>query len=414
MTYRHSTCTLPRFGPALLCPVFAVLVLAVSGCATQPYQYDNAQSRSVRDRAIIQTEGDLTISASVPGEDEATAIFGVPMYKRGIQPVWLEVENSSEEFLRFALSSVDREYFSPLEVAYMHKSGFSKQARAEMEQRFYDSAMPRIIPPGESRSGYVFTHTRPGTKSFNVDLYGNDDDVSFAFFVTVPGFVPDHQAVNFKDLYQADELKHYDLDGFRSALTERQWITTSESGEPGLPVSIVIVANGLDALKALLRAGWYEQPDTRDSVDTETAHYMFGRLPDASFRIKRSDKSERNELYVWQTRMRVNGEIVWMGRIVNFIGQRNQIRQVLFGARIDPDIDQGRDYFMQNMWYSGCLDQLAWLRSADAVPMDSLASDFNGAEYFTDGYLAITWLSGDPVSLVETTNAGWDRPPHRQ
>ena len=393
---------------------FPAVLLLVTACATQPYQHESALSSSVRQRAVIQSEGDLTVSASVPSEQEATAIFGVPMYKRGIQPVWLEVKNNTDGFLRLTLSSVDAEYFSPLEVAYMHKSGFSKEARTEMERYFYESAIQRHVPAGESSSGFVFTHASPGTKSFNVDLYGANTDYSFAFFVTVPGFEPDHQAVKFRDLYPADELQNYDLDGFRSALAERQWMTSSESGEPGLPVSIVIVANGLDALKALLRAGWYEQPANRDITETRTAHYMFGRLPDATFRTKRNDQSDRNQLYVWQTRMRVNGEIVWMGRIVNFIGQRNQIRQALFGARVDPDIDQGRDYFVQNMWYSGSLEQLGWLRWGDPIAVDAPARDFSDAEYFSDGYVAIAWLFGDPVSLVETTNTNWDQPPHRQ
>jgi len=394
--------------------LLSAALFLLAACATRPYQYDGALSSSVRDRAITESAGLVSVSASVPGEDETTSIFGVPMYERGIQPVWIEVVNNSDEFLRFAVSSIDPEYFSPLEVAYMYKKGFSKEARAEMEQQFYNSAMPRLVPAGETRSGYVFTHSRPGTKSFNVDLYGNSGDYSFAFFVTVPGFVPDHQAVNFKDLYTADELKDYNLEGFRAALDEQQWFTTSETGEPGLPVSIVIVADGLSVLKALLRAGWYEQPDTRDQLDTQTAHYMFGRLPDASFRINRGDKSERNELYLWQTPMRVDGEVVWMGRIAHFIGQKNQIRQVLFGAQIDPNVDEGRDYFMQNMWYSQNLEQLAWLQMSDTVPIAEPASDFNNSPYFTDGYLAVIWLSGEPVSLVETLRVDWDSQPHKR
>jgi len=392
----------------------AAAFVLLSACATQPFQYDSALSSAVKGRAITETTGEVTVSTSVPGEEETTSIFGVPMYERGIQPVWIEVVNNSDDFLRLALSSIDREYFSPIEVAYLHRKGFSKSARAEMERRFYDSAMPRSIPAGESRSGYVFTHANPGTKSFNVDLYSNANDYSFAFFVTVPGFIPDHQAVSFKDLYSEEEFRNYDLTGFRTALSEQQWFTKSKSGQPGLPVSVVIVANGLDTLKALLRAGWYEQPDTRDLVDAQTAHYMFGRLPDASFRTRRDDKSERNELYVWQTPLRVNGEVVWMGRIVHFIGQRNQIRQVLFGARIDPNVDEGRNYFMQNIWYSQSLEQLAWLEMSDPVPIDEPARDFNDTEYFTDGYLAVAWLSGEPVSLIETTRVDWDSQPHRK
>jgi hypothetical protein len=388
--------------------------MLVSACATKTYRYDDTLSLSIPQRAVVQSVDQLTVSASVPGEDETAALFGVPLYKRGIQPVWIEVDNQSDEFMRLALTSIDREYFAPLEVAYMFRKGFSKESRKAMEQRFYQSAMSRRIPPGETRSGYVFTHSSPGTKSFNVDLYGNEGDASFTFFVTVPGFVPDYREVDFKALYPPDEVEDLDLSGFRAALSEREWNTTSFSGQPGLPISVVIVGEGLDVLKALLRAGWYEQPSSRDIVDKSTAHYLFGRLPDASFRIKRSDESERNELWVWQAPMRVDGAAVWLGRIAHFIGQKNQIRQVLFGARIDPDIDEGRNYFLQNTWYSQSLAQTAWLKVNPPVSIQAPARDFNDTEYFCDGYIAIAWLSGDPFSMVKTTQVGWDIPPHRQ
>lgn len=393
------------------------LVLALfllSACATKPYQYESTLSFPVTDRVIVQSENGLTVSTSVPTEDETRRLFGVPLYNRGIQPVWIKVENQSDEHVRFALSSIDRDYFSPLEVAYIHKKGFSKKARTDMERRFYETGMPRHIPAGETRSGYVFTHASPGTKSFNVDLYGNGSDHNFAFFVTVPGFVPDHQEVNFKNLYSHDELLNYDLSGFRNALMEQQWTTYSETGQPGLPISLVIVGNGLDTLKALLRAGWYEQPSVREIADKSKAHFMFGRLPDASFGIKRSDKSERNELYLWQSPIRVNGMPVWMARVTHFIGQKTQIQQVLFGARIDPDLDEGRNYFMQNMWYSQCLDQLAWQKIIDPITVEERRTDFAGTEYFTDGYMVIAWLSGDPVSLVDTKRVNWDTAPHFQ
>jgi len=189
----------------------SIVLIAVSACANQPYHHESTHSYPIRERAVIQSEGDISISVSVPDTDEAKAIFGVPIYKRGIQPVWLEIVNNSPERLRFAPTSLDPIYFSPLEVSYMHRKGFSKEARAQMDRRFHDSAMPRQIPAGETRSGYVFTHASPGTKSFTIDLFSAGTDYSFAFFVTVPGFVPDHAEIDFKTLYTLQRLisKHF-------------------------------------------------------------------------------------------------------------------------------------------------------------------------------------------------------------
>jgi hypothetical protein len=392
-----------------------LLLLFVSSCATNSYQYERTSSFPVRERAETQTQGDISISASVPGQDEAQAIFGVPLYKRGIQPVWLEIVNNSPHWVRFAPTGVDRDYFSPLEVAYMHRKGFSKEARAQMDKRFHGSALPRQIPAGETRAGYVFTHASPGTKSFNIDIFSPGADHSFAFFVTVPGFVPDHAEVDFKSLYAQSDLLEYDDDGLRRALMETSMATKDRSGQQsGLPVGIVVVGEGSDVLKALLRAGWYESPSTRTEEQLAKAHYLFGRIPDAVFRIQRNKDKDRNELYLWLSPMRVDGKPVWMAQITHFIGQSTQLEQVLFGTRIDPNIDDGRNYFMQNMWYSQSLEQLAWLAAGKANSVENTRVDFNGAEYFTDGFQIVAWLSGVPVSLLETKNADWDDPPFSQ
>jgi len=390
--------------------IIALLIL-VSACATQSYTYQSTSSFAVRERAITQSEGKISISASVAGEDETTAIFGVPLYKRGIQPVWLEIVNNSPERIRFAPTSVDQDYFSPLEVSYMHRKGFDKKARASMDKRFHASAMPRQIPAGETRSGYVFTHTSPGTKSFNIDLFSGDTDYSFAFFVTAPGFVPDHATIDFHSLYSPSDVRDYDVDSLRKALKEMNPVSTDQTGQQaGLPTGVVIIGDGNDVLKALLRAGWYESATLKSTEQLEKAHYLFGRVPDAVFRIQRNKKHDRNELYLWMSPILVDGQSVWMAQIKHFIGQKTQLEQAIFGVRIDPDIDDGRNYFAQNMWYSQNLEQFAWLKTAPAVPIEATRTDFSGSEYFTNGYLLVTWLSGAPVSLLETRRLDWDNP----
>lgn len=391
------------------------ILLIIAACATQTYHHEYTRAFPVRELAVTQTTGAISISASVPGQDEAEAIFGVPLHKRGIQPVWLEIVNDSSDHIRFAPTSLDRDYFSPLEVAYMHRRGFTKQARAQMDQRFYNSAMPRQIPVGETRSGYVFTHFSPGTKSFNIDLFSDGADYSFAFFVTVPGFVPDHAVIDFKKLYAPSDTLNYDLSGLRNALANNTWSTTDRSGQqPGLPVTVFIVGEGIDVLKALLRAGWYESPSVQDTVQLEKAHYLFGRTPDAVFRIKRENTRDRNEMYLWMAPIQLDGQPIWMAQIAHFIGQRTQLEQSIFGSRIDPNIDDGRDYLIQNLWYSQSLSEIAWLAGNDVVVIEDPRTDFNNSEYFTDGYRIVVWPSGVPVSLLDTTRLRWDDPPFMQ
>ena len=391
---------------------FISFALLLSGCATQSYHYESTNSFPIRDRAVSETKGKITISASVPGADEAQAIFGIPIYDRGIQPVWLNIENNSEARVRFAPTGVDNDYFSPLEVAYMHRKGFTKEARSQMDQRFFRSAMPRQIPAGESRSGYVFTHASPGTKAFNVDIFSGGEDESFAFFVTVPGFVPDHQSVDFDNLYDRSEIHDYDLAGLRTGLENLPWFSTDQSGEQqGLPLGIVLVAQGIDVLKALLRAGWHESPKIHDEDQMAKANYLFGRVPDAVFRNQVGGARERNELNLWLAPMLIEGKEVWLAQIVHFIGQRTQLEQAVFGARIDPDVDEGRSYLLQNVWYAQSLEQVGWMAGSGSVSIESARFDFNSIEYFTDGYRIVIWLSGEPVSLLEARMAPIDDPP---
>ena len=393
----------------------SILLSVLSACATQSYDYQSTNSLPIRERAEIQAEGDIRILASVPSADEAAAIFGIPVYERGIQPVWLEIVNNSPERLRFAPTALDPKYFSPLEVSYMHRKGFTKEAQAQMDRRFHDSAMPRQIPAGETRSGYVFTHASPGTKSFNIDLFGANSDYGFAFFITVPGFVPDHAEVDFDKLYTPEEVHDYDLADFRDGLADMPFTTTDQSEQSsGLPVGIVIVGGGIDVLKALLRAGWHESPRIDDTDQQVKGHYLFGRVPDAVFRTQRSGKRDRNRLDLWMAPLRVDDKPVWMAQITHFIGQKTQLEQVIFGERIDPNIDDGRDYLAQNLWYSQSLGQFAWLARNDAISIENARLDFNGFEYFTDGYVNVIWLSGKPISLLETRRLSWDNPPFMQ
>ncbi len=395
--------------------VVSAFLILMSACATQPYTYESTGFQPVRDRAETQTEGEVSISASVPGEHETEAIFGVPLYNRAIQPVWLEIVNNSPERVRFAPTSLDRDYYPPLEVAYMFRKGFSKEARAKMDRYFHANAMPRQIPAGATRSGYVFTHASPGTKSFNIDLFGGDSDYSFAFFINTPGFVPDHATIDFDSLYAQSEVTDHDLSDIRMTLKSLPLMTTNQSGQQsGLPVGIAIVGNGSDVLKALLRAGWYESPRIRDEAQLERAQYLFGRIPDAVFRIQRNSDSDRNELYLWMAPMRFEGKAIWLAQISHFIGQRTRLEQAILGSRIDPDIDDGRNFFVQNMWYSQNLEQSGWLATDQVISIENARQDFNGVEYFTDGYLLVNWLSGTPVSLTDTRTLDWGRPSGEQ
>jgi len=392
-----------------------LLVFVLAACSTTSYKHESFDSFQVERRAIVQQQGAIEVRASVPSRDEAEKIFGVPIYKRGIQPVWLEITNNSADRARFVLISVDQEYFSPLEVAYMHKKYFSKQGWLDMEEYLYETAMPRQIAAGETVSGFVYTNASAGTKSFNVDVFYTGEKKArfeeFTFFIEVPGFVPDHAQVDFEGLYEASAIQDLDSDGLRSALLETPCCTTNRDGSgQGQPLNIVLIANGTELLQSLLRAGWSETSYEKDDNYLNNANYLFERPPDAVFRKSRgkSKTSERNELSLWMAPVRTDGKAVWIAQIKHAIGRLYQINEIFFGSAQDPDVDDGRNFLLQNLWYSQTLEAVAYSKTGKVVPMGNPATDFNDNPFFTDGIRIVMWLSGNPVALQDTRNMQWD------
>ncbi|MGB7453774.1 MAG: LssY C-terminal domain-containing protein [Lysobacterales bacterium] len=398
-----------KLGAALI----AILIL-LTACSVAPYKPAPLNVDVLRQRAEVQSFEPLTVKAAVPSAEESKVLFGVPLYDNGVQPVWLEITNGGDEDIRFAMVSVDPDYFSPLEVSYTLRKGFSREARAAMDKRFHNSGITRFVEPGETVSGFIFTHLSPGTKSFNVDLFGAKTMQNFAFFIQVPGFVPDHAEVDFKQLYTRNDIRELTTEEFRDSMGELSRFTTNKDGEPnGLPVNVVIVGNGIDVLRALLRAGWYESiaASSDKTVTGQETYYLYGRKPDAVFRYQRRNSVDRNELRVWLTPMRVDGEAVWLGQVTNFVGQRSYIEQVFLGAHLDPDIDDARSFLLQNIWYAQGLQSFAWSNAGESIPFDQPGTDFNGNPFFTDGFRAVLWFSGAPYSLLDTTRLNWDEVP---
>ena len=390
----------------------AFLLLLITACSATPYKHESLSDFQVEQRALTQEQGPFRVRASVPSRAEAEKIFGIPIYKRGIQPVWLEVTNNSPGHARFVVSSVDDNYFSPFEVAYMHKKLFSKQGWMDMEEYLFSTAMPRLIKAGETVSGFVYTHETNGTKNFNVDLFhagkSKSEYEEFTFFVQVPGFVPDHATVNFEKLYEENAIQDLDVDGLREALLESPCCSTNLEGNgQGKPANVVLVAKGLEVLKSLLRAGWTESSYEKSESYLNKVNYMYGRPPDAVFRKSRGKSGERNELSLWLAPLRVDGKGVWMGQVKHAIGQRYKINEIFFGSAQDPDVDDGRNFLLQNLWYSQSLTTIAFTQPGKVVPMEDPQVDFDNNPFFSDGRRIVMWLSEEPVALRETRNLRW-------
>jgi hypothetical protein len=388
--------------------VLAIALVLASACTTRSFQPAELDSVPLVERAQVQRDGEVEVRAAVPGPDETRALFGVPLYDRGIQPVWLEVTNGHVDWVRFPPVGVDRTYFSPIEVAYIHRGGFSKADRSKMEGRYSEMAMPRVIPAGESRSGFVFTHLDPGTKGFTVDIFSEATDHHFTFFIQVPGFEPDYAEVDFDALYGETRIQRLDETQLRSALETLPCCATGPDGAgPELPLNLVLVAEGEDLLQALLRARWKETALGETRSILEVKPHWDGRPADAVFRTQRRGRAAGGDLRLWLTPLRVGGTPVWLGQVTNHVGAFLGI------SRLDPDVDEARNYAMQSFWYGQGLARYAWLDGGYST--STARPDWNpfANAWFSDGYRLVLWLSGPSVALLETVYLEWDEPPAR-
>ncbi len=399
------------------------IVLTV-GCGT-PFKPRPVGEVAFKERMQTQVDGNYRVKAAVLSAEETEAVFGFALYKKGIQPIWLEIENKDDKPTWFLPFSVDPDYFPPLEVTYPYHRTFDQNYNDRIDRHFLDLAMGLYLAPGSSRAGFVFTNLELGTKSFNLDLVGDDNlPHTFTFFIPVPGMRSDHEDVDFNNLYSPGEMKSYTEVEFRKALQSMPCCTANQDGTAkGASINVVFIAGGEDLLRVLIRSGWNETASstadaaTKKKISSQIPDgyryeplerlYYFGRPQDASFREPRLEGFERNKLRLWLSPMRFEGKEVWVGQVSREYGKRSS------GGFIQKlDLDEVRSYLIQDLWYAQGLRKFAFVRVKDAESDISRPKQtFRGTTYITDGYVVIIWLAEKPISLSDVELADWELPP---
>lgn len=393
-----------------------LLLLVLAGCATRPYQANDLASAGFLQRSLVQEQDGLVISVAVPTAEETLSLTGIDLYAQGIQPVWLQVENRSDSRARVTTWSIDQDYFAPIEVAYMNRKRFSKQGYEDMQRWFHDNAMVRKIPPGESRSGLVFTQERPGSKGLNLTVIHRQTAQDFTFFVPMPGFVADFMQVDFANLYPPEEQRELTILELRDVLEgELPCCSRDSTGEKsGGPFNAVLVGTGQAVRRAMLRGGWLET-ETDDSVALRARQQLYeGRRSDAIFSQRREDGRERVVLQLWMTPWRVQGEPAWVGIVYYYldddsplswfdaeIGKGTELFRHFTRESLVADIDSAQRFLYQNLWYNGSLQKIGLVRGVGESSIDAPQTSFSGGTYFSKGFRMVAFLSEGLSALDE-------------
>lgn len=381
------------------------------------------------ERAISQTEGSVTVTVAVPSGDETQDFFGVPLYKRKIQPVWLEISNNRDATITFLPLGLDPQYFTAIESAFLGAGG-ARKTDASVRKFFFDRKIDMYIDPGEKRSGFMFTPLQEGTKSFNVDVYTEDERlINFTFFVPVPGLRLDHIDVDWDSLYPAAEIRDLDRDELIQALNAMPCCTTDKKSKgTGDPLNLVVIGNVDDVYYAFIRAGWDETEVVSISslakmgksfvsgseyrYSPVSGLYLFDRPQDVAFQKARDNINERNHLRLWMSPLRFEGVPVWVGQISRDIGVRLTAKTITT-HKVDPDVDETREYLVENLAYSQALAKLGYVDGVGPAPIDEPRGNLTGDPYFTDGKRAVLWISSTPMDFGEIEDLDWGAQPSR-
>ena len=410
--------------------VFRWLVIPYSPCPT---------ARGFLDAAVAQQGKDLAVRIAVLDDVASRKFFGVPMARRGIQPVWVHIVNRSAQPSRLQFVAIDPNYFSPLEAAAInHYSsgkrlfGFGLLAWLFLPLLLFaaDKALRRRIaqtggwtcssrstrfrcvpiPPGGEQAGFVFTNLSEGTKVVLIRLFGPCGPQEFEFSLPVKGLDVDHLRHNLHALDPGGDTIEVDVVGLRQYVEALPAATTNGRGRrSGDPANLIVVGHFARVL-GVFGARWDETEVISLAACWKTfrafltgaeyryspvsALFLFDRSQDFALQRIRSSINERLHLRLWATPLRFRGQRVWVGQISRDIGVRFTWRTWnMTTHRIDPDVDEARDYVVEDLMHVGRLEMAGYVDGVGPCDRAAPRRNLTGDPYYTDGKRAVVFLS---------------------
>ena len=214
------------------------------------------RSRFAKDR-ISKFDKDVRVTVAVLSAKESRQIFGVNLAGKGIQPVWVRVENHDTTPYLLLSSGLDPDYFSPLESAYAFHSKLTLlPTNRKLDEQFRVMSFRNPIVPNAAVSGFLYVNLDEGIKVVDIDLLGKGKSKFFTFFVRVPGIKADYQEVDFESLYSEKEIVDYDENELRTALENLPCCTTNEDEtRKGDPLNLAMSSEPVKIFQPLSSAG---------------------------------------------------------------------------------------------------------------------------------------------------------------
>ena len=404
--------------------VLLAITLTLTGCASRgPLPW--LETTDYRERLRTQTKGGVRVSTSVLSASESQTLYGVPLARKGIQPVWIEVENHDDTPYWFMSLGLDP-YYIPASEAADAFAGNNVDTNHVLTQRFQQLAFQNPVLPGTTVSGFILTNLHEGVKMVEVDLVASGHLKTFSFLSEIPGFRADYGGKEHLEDTPDDVINYTDDAAFRAALEALPCCVTNKKGtRNGDPLNLVLIGGRDDAFPALVRRGWSPTEATytgsvmkminsvlsgeRYPYSPISPLYLYGRPQDLALQKARDNVHQRNHLRLWLSPMRYHGQLVWVGQISRDIGTRLTIHSpYLTTHKIDPNVDQALLALLEDLIYSQHLSKIALVKGVGAAPRDAPRQNLTTDPYYTAGYRGVLFFDEHSTSLADIEFLPWE------
>ncbi len=429
--------------PSRVLSTILAISLVFSGCVR--YQPKLMKSSSFLERIETQEDGNVKVSLVVLSDKEGEEVFGTPLAKRGVQPIWLKIENGDSHPYLFLKRNLDPNYYSPDEAAYRNHYSLAKRlladglisalffpfllgvpvtiisinvANKKMDRAFDQLGIRNhLVMPHETVSGFMFTRVDEGAKHVSVQLLGAEQDKKFDFFVKVPGIKADYMKRDFNARYSEKDLIECDDAALIKVLEALPCCTSNEKGDKfGDPINLVVIGDLEELLEAFAAAKWDEtQSLSLKSGFLMSQAFLFGRTDkyspvsplyykghshDVAFQKARERINERLHLRLWFTPIRYQGKPVWIGGVSRDIGVKFTMKTwYLTTHEIDPHLDDSRDYVLEDLASAQRAERYGFVEGAGLRTKDKPGKNLMGSPYYTDGLRVVIELSQEDKTL---------------
>lgn len=421
------------------------------------FKFDpDASSRTYLDRGQTQTSSDVDVTIAIPNRIECERLFGVPILRKGLQPVYIRVVNRSSTALRMHFRSIDPHYFPPLEAAARcHYSTMRRLsafgavawlfyfplmlfaplklisvywANQKMDSWFQSLGFHRRpIRPGQTSDGFVFTALDVGVKLVRVRLLEADGlpmpdnteidemaealakahalpspKIDLSFAIQVPGIQADYHHRDVEQKLEGRNVEDCNLSSLVAYLrTVPPAVSNHQGTGHGDPVNLVVIGD-FDTVLTAFSARWDETEIISLETCWKTAKafilgseyryspvsplYLFGRCQDIALQQIRHSISARLHLRLWLAPVTFQKKPVWVGQVSRDIGVRFTTKAWnLTTHRIDPDVDESRDYVLEDLLDAERVIAAGYLDVSDPCTAESPRHNLTGDPYYTDG-----------------------------